>query len=244
MFQRFKSTAVEVESPSLSAISDRLAKTERKLQIFDLGPPNQSVVEYLAPYPCSLQIADLPNRLSDGTGTTLSADCHNRVLNKDDFKRLVPYRGSAPIDLIIAWDYFNYFNRDTIICLMDYLSQSCGKGSVLYFMTFIHKHMPNTPGHIQVMGRDRISMESNEALLRTSPRYAPRVLQDMMPSFNISKLSLVGNGLQENVFVFDQYRKPPKLNVLTESSLIDYSQPVSVVEKKRSQVGRLLFGNP
>ncbi len=212
----------EIESQCLALMRERLEKGGHKYQILDLGPPNQSVIEYFSDYPCSLQVVDLQRRV-ESEGVELGADCHTLAMTRDDFARMLPSEIVAPIDIVLGWDYFNYLNRDSIICLMDYLSQYFKKGSFLYFITATNKQMPDIPMHFELGRGDRIRYKAELSYLRPSPQYAPRVLEDMMPSFSIRRLSLLANGFQEHIFTFEKHRDAPKLNVITESSLIDTS---------------------
>ena len=212
----------EIESQCLTVVRERLGKSHRKHQILDLGPPNQSVIEYFSDSPCSIQVVDLQRRIQS-EGVELGADCHTLAMMREDFERLLPPQITSPVDIILAWDYFNYLNRDSIICLMGYLAEYCKKGTLLYFLTSTRKQMPDTPMRFEFGRGDRIRYEAEIAYLRPSPQYAPKVLEDMMPSFVIRRLSLLASGFQEHVFTFRRFREPPKLNVITESSLIDRS---------------------
>ncbi len=214
----------EFESRSFKALHEHLAGRSRQVRVLDLGPPMQSVVDYFGQFHARLRIVDLP-RFARARDIELAADCHHLAAERFAFEELLS-EPDGPYNLILAWNYFNYLNRDTIIRLMSRLNEFCARGTLLYFVTVVQAYMPDVPARMELTRDGRMRYDSDVTYMRNSPRYAPKVLESMMPSFEMQHMFLLQNGLQENVYVFRRRRAEPRLNVITDTSLVDFSTPV------------------
>lgn len=213
------------DSKALHLLTEHIGRRSRRSHVLDLGPPRQSILDFFARAGARLHIADTPRFLRNHD-IAFAADCHHVPASKFAFEELLA-DAEGPYQIVLAWDYFNYFNRDTIICLMSRLNSLCSRGTLLYFITIVEPHMPDVPARIELDADGALHYQTDRTYLRNSPRYAPKVLENMMPSFRMQHMFLLQNGLQEHVYAFSRPKTPPRLNVLTETSLLDFSTPVS-----------------
>lgn len=110
-----------------------------------------------------------------------------------------PPRIQDHIDLVLAWCYFDYLEPEDIRRLFDRLKDHFVIGSRLYFL--IH-HSAEIPRQAPVLEleTDDVLRYTTRPPNRSAPRHPPKMLEGIMPGFEIEKLYLMSNGLQEHLF--------------------------------------------
>ena len=72
-------------------------------------------------------------------------------------------------------------------------------GSRLYFLIHHSAEIAETAPAFE-LELDDVLHYSTDACTRAAPRYPPKQLEQLMPGFEIEKLYLMSNGLQEHLF--------------------------------------------
>ena len=114
-------------------------------------------------------------------------------------KKWKPPTFTEPLSLVLAWAYFEYLELDDIKKLFDKLNRCLTPGSRLYFLIHHSDAMPDTVPIFDVESDDTLTY-TVESASRSAPRYPPKLLEEMMPGFEIEKLFLMTSGIQEHLF--------------------------------------------
>ena len=166
---------------------------ERKSTIFDLGPPTSTKFVYLC-----------------GAGTRVYWDnTQHSVCNAFHGKAAAaapPERRNWAIpafeehvDLVLAWCYFDYLSLKDIRSLVQKLNEFFVEGSRLYFLIQHSAEISELAPTFE-LELDDILCYTTDSYTRNAPRYPPKQLEQVMPGFEIEKLYLMSNGLQEHLF--------------------------------------------
>ena len=193
--------------PIINDVFNNLKLT--KYYILDLSTPRSKTMQLFQQWPCNYRLFDL----------------HTEVIEpyKDDYLDLQSYREifnfphpyDYQLDLIILWDLLSYMSRDNIIHFMDFISNYSHEGTLLYFINSNTQYISKAPSQYTLSTDNIISCTnfSNDKS-HPSPRYSTRLLADLMPCFEMYKLSMLQNDTIEHLCIFEEYRKPPKVGLL------------------------------
>ncbi|HXK59349.1 MAG TPA: hypothetical protein PLP42_05575 [Acidobacteriota bacterium] len=206
-FRRFSGPSDEAETvassqteirPSL-ALSTlfRQLRRDRKYHILELGPPVGQNIEFLGRYPCRIRVEDLYRTLSSFDYVSGSDSVDFEAV----FQYLLPFEKDTRFDILMAWDIFNYLEREEFLYLMRHLSRFCHTGSVLYALIATGKHIPDRPAIYRILDENNVECEITTTVLRACPRYHDVDLRQLMPSFRVYNSYLLRNGMKEYLFV-------------------------------------------
>jgi hypothetical protein len=188
--------ALEIHrSLALAAVFAELPE-ESRLSVLDLGPALGANLEFLsARYRCRLQIADLWR--SAGTHRLADPEADPAAL----FRELLPLAGGAEVDLVLAWDLFNYLRREQIRALAEHLAPACRPGGRLFAMVLTGREIPRRPRTYELRdGGDLVYRDAGDAV-RPGPRYRPAEIDSSTPGFAVDRSYLLRHGIQEYLFV-------------------------------------------
>ena len=180
-----------MHSGVLSYLREHLA--DQKNIIFDLGPPTSEKCAYLCSSGAQVYWNNMHGSISD-----VFHHGDNKTLSKM-IKKWKPPAFKDPLSLVLAWTYFDYLELDDLKKLFDKLNKCLSPGSRLYFLIHHSDDIPDTVPLIELGANDTLTYTANAAR-RSAPRYPPKLLEEMMPGFEIEKLFLMSNGLQEHLF--------------------------------------------
>jgi hypothetical protein len=183
-------------SLALSTLFRQLRK-DRKYHILELGPAVTENIDFLSRLSCRIRVEDLFYTL--GSFDYLSQS--GKIDYEAVFQYLLPYEKSTRFDIILAWDLFNYLERNEFQFLMCHLSRYCHPGTVLFAMIATAKHIPDKPGRYKIVDENNIICLSRSAVLRPCPRYYDTDFRQLMPTFRVYNSYLLRNGLKEYLFV-------------------------------------------
>lgn len=165
----------------------------RKPQVLDLGSAVGSNVEYLSRFECKLYIEDLYSALSSKSG---DGDADQRF-----FAEFLPLPEGTRIDVVLAWDLFNYLKRKELGKLIEHLAPFCRPGALLFTLISTQKEIPAQPIRFKIVDEDKLLYEVRTSSTRPSPRYAPAEVRDLLRGFRVDRSFLLRHGIQEYLFV-------------------------------------------
>jgi len=191
-------------SLGLAALFQEIRR-DRKLQVLDLGAAVGSNVEFLSRYDCKLYIEDLYAALA-ARGPALG---EGEQAGPQFFADFLPLPDTVRLDVILAWDTFNYLSRRELAYLVDRLRRYCQPGTLIFSLISILKQIPAQPIRFRIVDEERLAYDLRTAALRPSPRYAPAELTEILSGFRVDRSYLLRHGIQEYLFVRDNDEAPP-----------------------------------
>jgi len=180
-----------VRSGVLPVIRDIL--NQENASVFDLGPPTSKKHNYLCGSGARVYWDNTPGSFSNtfhGTG----ADQMSTLL-----KKWTPPRLDGPLGLILAWSYFDYLKLEDLKVWFNKLNEFVAIGSRIYFLIHHSVYIPDSAPLFDLEINDMLQY-STASVGTAASRHPPKQLEQMMPGFEIEKLFLMSNGLQEHLF--------------------------------------------
>jgi len=191
-------------SLGLAALFQEIRR-DRKIQVLDLGSAVGSNVEFLSRYDCKLYIEDLYAALA-ARGPALG---EGEQAGPQFFADFLPLPDTVRLDVVLAWDTFNYLSRRELAYLVDRLRRYCQPGTLIFSLISILKQIPAQPIRFRIVDEERLAYDLRTAALRPSPRYAPAELTEILSGFRVDRSYLLRHGIQEYLFVRDKDDAPP-----------------------------------
>lgn len=181
------------KSLGLSALLESMRRKGQGLRILDLGPAVGSNVEFLSQLGCKLHIGDLY--------ASRSTAVEGEELGQEFFEQLFP--ADARLDVVLAWDLFNYLQRKEMIRLGALFRRNCRPGALIFALMWIQKQIPAQPIRFRMLENGQLIYERRTTLERPGPRYAPAEISGMLKGFGVDRSFLMRHGIQEYLFVRD-----------------------------------------
>lgn len=190
-----------VEHPSLALprLLERLSP-EQKTVIADLGPASEGNLRYLSQYRCRLHIGDLFDALltagalgsanAEADEVDLEGVC-GEALSIDEDER---------VDLILAWNLFDYLRPEQITRLASVLAPHCHPQTSLFALVTYRQQMPARPGRYEVVSPDLLHYRASGVAVESSPRYKEPALTRALPGFAVDQSFLLRHGQHEYIF--------------------------------------------
>lgn len=154
-------TAVEIihRSPGLTTIYNEL-KDSRRNNILDLGSASGSSFRFFSQLSCQIHFESLDGFLANcgeawASGAALQKGLDNYLTHFDANKKF---------DIILAWDIFNYLDRDTLQWLIARLNPHCHANSLLHTIKYLGRKLPAAPRHFQIIDQYKIKTTSAAVL--------------------------------------------------------------------------------
>jgi hypothetical protein len=169
----------------------------QKYNILDLGPASNQNIEFFSQFSCKLYIEDLYETLSSfDFFSPEDGFTYDAVLSY-----LLPYPKTVRFDLILAWDLFNYLERDVLRNLIQHLSKFSHTGTLLLGLISTRKHIPETPYQFKILDPESMIYRASSSVMKPCPRYEGRDLGHLLPEFRVCNSFLLRNGFKEYLFV-------------------------------------------
>lgn len=154
-------TAVEIihRSPGITTIYNEL-KISRRNNILDLGSSSGSSFRFFSQLSCQIHFETLDGFLANcgeawASGAALQAGLDNYLTHFDASKKF---------DIILAWDIFNYLDRDTLQWLITRLNPHCHANTLLHTIKYLGRKLPAAPRHFQIIDQYIIKTTSAAVL--------------------------------------------------------------------------------
>ena len=167
---------------------------QKQTSVLDLGPPTSKKYRYLCGSGARVYWDNTPGSISN-TFHGPGADSFSAFISKWG-----PPKLDGPLGLILAWSYFDYLELEDLKVWFHKLSESVAVGSRVYFLIHHSAHIPDSAPLFD-LELDDVLRYSTESFGRDAPRHPPKQLEQRMPGFEIEKLFLMSNGLQEHLFI-------------------------------------------
>ena len=103
----------------------------------------------------------------------------------------------------MAWDIFNYLERDEFKSLITHLGNFCHKGTLLFSLISTRKHIPEKPTTFRIVDQENLQNQIESSVLRLCPGYQQTDLNHLMPHFRVCNSFLLRNGFKEYLFVYE-----------------------------------------
>lgn len=159
-----------------------------KARVLDLGPALGSNVDFFARFGCKLYIEDLFSAVVESP-----VDGDERL----DFARHLACPDREPIDLVFAWDLFNYLSRKELLALGRELAGLCRPGAMVFALLSYVKQIPAQPLRFRIQDEESLLYLPQTSAERPSPRYASSDMADLFPGFTVDRSFLLRHGYQE-----------------------------------------------
>ena len=185
----------ETNSPVFAALIEIMGKGH-KWGILDLGSARSANLEMLSKFRCRLFIEDaheLASALSGNSDEDKAALVHW-------FEQWAGGVSAESIDVVIAWDIFNYLDSELCRTFVELLMPLLRPGAYIYLSVYSQKDMPALPIRFTIIADDRLEYQPLSKATRPSPRFNQSDLKKRLPQFSIVKSVLLRNGMQEYLF--------------------------------------------
>jgi hypothetical protein len=188
-------TSAVVNVSLFSALVERLAE-ERRWVVLDLGAAQPQTIALLSPYRCRLDIGDIAEGV-DGLGDSGEEDQLS-----DDVAALLPAHPGELTDIVFCWDFLNYMDKSVMSALMANIAARCRPGALVHaLIAYSQPLMQQRPGQFVPIDQGHLRDVSGEEPSRIAPRYSTEDLKACMPDFSVDRMRLLGNGMQEYLFL-------------------------------------------
>jgi hypothetical protein len=186
-------------SQALAALFAEVRKRPR-VTVLDLGPALGSNVEFLSQFGCRLVIADLWASLASRQPSGEEGDLAGPAF----FEDAVAAPDSGGVDVILAWDLFDYLKKKELAHLGARLGKLSRPGTLLFTQVTYVKQMPAQPRRFRILSEETLGYERRTALDRPAPRYAPAEVRDLLRGFTVDRSFLLRHGIQEYLLVREE----------------------------------------
>ena len=173
-------------------------RDDRTYSILDLGPAFPENVRFWSQFSCRLEILDFHRSLREWKA---AAPPEERTAEAA-FTALLPSAEETAFDIILAWDFFNYFDLKALEALIRRLSLGCRPGTRLFTMVSDLPVIPASPLAFKIVSREELACETRSAETRPCPRHQPRDIARLMAGFTDCCSFLLRHGIREYVFAF------------------------------------------
>lgn len=183
-----------LRSGLLPLIGARLQDYPRS-RVLDFGLPTANKLDYFSSGGARIFWNNLPG----GVGDVLRNGSHGDLPRVGDLKQFFLPGDSERFDVILLWDYLEHVSFPAARDLLGQLLERFSPGCWIYFLISQSSAVPERPAEIDIT-LDQCLRYTTVPETRTAPRYAPKVMEQAMPGFQILKLYLMRNGVQEHLF--------------------------------------------
>jgi hypothetical protein len=185
----------ETNCPVFSSLMDIMGN-EHKWVILDVGPARAANLEVLSRLRCRLLIEDIHELISTFRGDA----AEDKAALANWFEQWVPGVNPGSIDVVIAWDIFNYLNPELCKAFIDLLAPLLKPGAYVYLLVYSQKDMSAQPIPFKIISDDRLEYHPPTKVTRPAPRFTQTDLKKYFSQYNVVKSVLLRNGIQEYLF--------------------------------------------
>lgn len=155
----------EQSSLALRHVTARLAGASR-CGVLDLGSPTSSNIELYARHRARITFADLYR---------FYAPTRSAVSSPKRFAAALPGI-STQLDVVLAWDLFDYLSLEEIGWLGEWLASHCARGALLFALVSCPGLVSSEPSFYTIADDETLRVEQNGARERRSPAHTEHAL--------------------------------------------------------------------
>lgn len=182
----------ETNSPVFASLIEIMGK-KCNWVILDLGPAQSANLALLSQFRCKLFIEDA-HELIEGFSGDPAAD--EAVLEAWAEQWTVGPETTS-IDVVLAWDMFNYLDAGLCQRFMDHLTPLLKRDAYLYLLSYSQQEMPALPMQFKALAADKMECRPPSHTTRPSPRLNQTDVRKRLREFSVIKSVLLRNGIQE-----------------------------------------------
>ena len=166
--------------------------------VLDLGAASTSLLDFLGRARCRVEVADIA--YFGGIERLNAASIEGDSASAAD--SLFPSRlTDDALDLVFCWDLLNYLSLESLAALIKAIKRRARPGAQIHALIYYaDQDMRQQPGRI-VPTEDADLIDRAAPSTRVpAPRYSPEELRKQTGYFEIDRVRLLSNGLQEFLF--------------------------------------------
>ena len=140
-------TSLLHRSPGLTTIYNEIKSSQRN-RVLDLGPAMAGTFEFLSDLSCKIHFENLSNLLP--ADEALAKKISSKKLQEMLSEYLSTYLKDNQFDIIFTWDYFNYFDQQTLQVLMTCLIKHCRPDTLIHSIRYMNSSIPEQPRGFEI----------------------------------------------------------------------------------------------
>lgn len=182
-------------SPGITAIYNEL-KSSKRNSILDLGSASRDNFQFFSTLSCHIHFEGIDGFLADCGEAWASGEALRTALN--DY--LSTFDNAKQFDIILAWDIFNYLDRDTLHWLMSRLNQHCHANTLLHMIKYVGRNLPAMPRQYQILDQYRIKTASSRVLCsRPFANIDTTATLKSMPGYVMEQTFIQHDGMAQDI---------------------------------------------
>lgn len=198
--------SIEHSAPGLREALARLPRPGGS--VLDLGAVSSVNVEFFNRFQAKLCVLDFETTLAEAGLWEAPPKLAPWMARVPEALDLDP---DARFDLILAWDYPNYFGRERWPTVARELATRLSAHGGLHLLVRSGKQMPARPSRYRIASNERIEEEPRSAETIVPPRFAHAEIERLHPGLAAAKSFLDKHGLQEIVLErSEELNLPPR----------------------------------
>lgn len=158
--------------------------SSRGFSVLDLGPASPSNLEFFLGRGARLTVADFTPSRSEALSDLLRGD------------------PGARFDLVLAWDFLNYLQRDKLSALLRSLEPYFRPGTTIHALIATAREMSAAPRRYRIEDAATLVCEGSKDRVVPSPRYVEQDLVKCMPGLVVEHRFQLRNGMVEYLFSY------------------------------------------
>jgi hypothetical protein len=163
--------------------------------VLDLGAACAANVAFFSRPRCRLYFADLIGEINSARGATVPGSPEDTL-----FEAYLP-PGHQSFDLVLAWDVFNYVDRDQALDLASRLARLCRAGARLFAIVGTGDTTPGRFRNYGIVDDGRVSCRMTGERAHTGRGFAPAAFERMLEGFRVEHSFVLTDGMREYVAV-------------------------------------------
>lgn len=166
-------------------------------RFLDLGPALGANVEFFSRFTGHIQIVDLHTSLTSDQTLAVRVREHPEAV----LRKLLPSPEGGTFDVVLAWDLFNYLEREQLRALGEQLAALTRHGGYLLALLSALREIPARPQAFRIVDQGTLAYQPRSRGNRTSSHYQPADVATLMPGFSVYRSFLLRHGVREYLLV-------------------------------------------
>jgi hypothetical protein len=156
----------------------------KRFSVLDLGPASPANLNFFLGRGARLTVADFNPSRGEGLSDLLRGD------------------PGARFDVVLAWDFLNYLQRDKLGTLLMSLEPYFRPGTAIHALVATAREMSAAPRRYRIEDAGTLVSEGPKERAVPSPRYMEPDLVKCMPGLNVEHRFQLRNGMAEYLFSY------------------------------------------